>query len=103
MIFKSNIMPFLPVRDFYDLNRIEPSQTGQQRLRMRYLPELFVNNRQWAARIEAERPGFFRTLAVQQSPEYLWIGCADSRVTANEIVGLMPGEIFVHRNVANVV
>lgn len=70
---------------------------------MRYLPELFEKNRQWAEKIEAEHPGFFETLARQQSPEYLWIGCADSRVPANEIVGLLPGEIFVHRNVANVV
>src|SRR5436309_2243107 len=70
---------------------------------MESLPNLFANNRQWAEKVEAERPGFFRTLAAQQSPEYLWIGCADSRVPANEIVGLLPGEIFVHRNVANVV
>ena len=70
---------------------------------MQHLQELFDNNRQWAEKIEAEHPGFFRTLAAQQSPEYLWIGCADSRVPANEIVGLLPGEIFVHRNVANVV
>src|SRR5688500_10805785 len=53
--------------------------------KMKYLQELFENNRQWAEKIEAERPGFFRTLAAQQSPEYLWIGCADSRVPANEI------------------
>jgi carbonic anhydrase len=70
---------------------------------MRVLSELFVNNRAWAARIEAERPGFFQTLARQQNPDYLWIGCADSRVPANEIVGLLPGELFVHRNVANLV
>jgi carbonic anhydrase len=70
---------------------------------MKSLPNLFENNRQWAQKIEAEHPGFFKTLAAQQSPEYLWIGCADSRVPANEIVGLLPGEIFVHRNVANVV
>ena len=70
---------------------------------MRVLPELFANNRAWAARIEAERPGFFQTLARQQNPDYLWIGCADSRVPANEIVGLLPGELFVHRNVANMV
>jgi carbonic anhydrase len=70
---------------------------------MHRIHRLLENNRQWAERIEAEHPGFFRTLAAQQSPEYLWIGCADSRVPANEIVGLMPGEIFVHRNVANVV
>lgn len=70
---------------------------------MKKLPHLYDNNRTWAARIEKERPGFFRTLAQQQAPEYLWIGCADSRVPANEIVGLLPGELFVHRNVANVV
>lgn len=57
----------------------------------------------WAARMELNRPGFFAHLAKQQSPKYLWIGCSDSRVPANEIVGLDPGEIFVHRNVANVV
>lgn len=57
----------------------------------------------WAARMEQNRPGFFAHLAKQQSPKYLWIGCSDSRVPANEIVGLDPGEIFVHRNVANVV
>lgn len=67
------------------------------------LKRLFENNQQWAAKMEAQRPGFFATLAKQQAPSYLWIGCADSRVPANEIVGLLPGEIFVHRNVANVV
>jgi carbonic anhydrase len=65
--------------------------------------ELFANNREWAARISREHPDFFLTLSRQQVPEYLWIGCADSRVPANEIVGLMPGELFVHRNVANLV
>jgi len=64
---------------------------------------LLANNRAWAARITAEKPDFFRRLSAQQSPDYLWIGCSDSRVPANEIVGLMPGELFVHRNVANVV
>jgi carbonic anhydrase len=67
------------------------------------LPELFENNRRWAAGMEAARPGFFGELAAQQAPKYLWIGCADSRVPANEIVGLLPGELFVHRNVANLV
>jgi len=67
------------------------------------LSELFENNRQWAGRIAAEDPGFFSDLVEQQTPEYLWIGCSDSRVPANEIVGLRPGELFVHRNVANVV
>lgn len=64
---------------------------------------LFENNRQWAERTEAERPGFFSRLLQQQTPQYLWIGCSDSRVPANEIVGLLPGELFVHRNVANLV
>jgi carbonic anhydrase len=67
------------------------------------LPELLENNRRWAASITEERPDFFPALATQQAPAYLWIGCSDSRVPANEIVGLMPGELFVHRNVANVV
>ena len=64
---------------------------------------LITNNRAWAERIRAADPEFFTKLTRQQSPEFLWIGCADSRVPANEIVGLMPGELFVHRNVANVV
>ena len=64
---------------------------------------LLGNNREWAARISAEDPGFFPALSRQQNPRYLWIGCSDSRVPANEIVGLRPGELFVHRNVANVV
>jgi carbonic anhydrase len=67
------------------------------------LRHLFENNRLWAERIVQRDPDFFKSLAAQQSPRYLWIGCADSRVPANEIVGLMPGELFVHRNVANVV
>ncbi|MGK2860096.1 MAG: carbonate dehydratase [Thermoanaerobaculia bacterium] len=70
---------------------------------MRVLQKLFDNNRAWADRLRAASPDFFEQLAVQQQPEYLWIGCADSRVPANEIVGLPPGEIFVHRNVANIV
>jgi carbonic anhydrase len=65
--------------------------------------DLFASNRAWAKAIIAENPDFFTTLSGQQRPEYLWIGCADSRVPANEIVGLLPGELFVHRNVANVV
>ena len=67
------------------------------------LPELFERNREWAASTERRDPGFFTRLAQQQSPRYMWIGCADSRVPANEITGLDPGEVFVHRNVANVV
>ena len=70
---------------------------------MKLLPNLFENNRKWAESIKKIHPDFFQKLSEQQSPEYLWIGCSDSRVPANEIVGLMPGEIFVHRNVANVV
>jgi carbonic anhydrase len=70
---------------------------------MRGVAQLFDNNRQWAAEMTAARPDFFRTLSAQQSPGYLWIGCSDSRVPANQIVGLLPGEMFVHRNVANVV
>ncbi len=70
---------------------------------MKSLPHLFNNNRAWAEGIRAKDPSFFERLARQQSPRYLWIGCADSRVPANEIVGLPPGEVFVHRNIANVV
>ena len=67
------------------------------------LETLFKNNIAWADRIRAQHPDFFEQLAGQQNPEFLWIGCSDSRVPANEIVGLMPGEVFVHRNIANVV
>ncbi len=67
------------------------------------LQELFASNRAWAARTEARQPGFFTRLQTQQVPQYMWIGCADSRVPANELVDLAPGEMFVHRNVANVV
>jgi carbonic anhydrase len=67
------------------------------------LDRLFENNRAWAGRIRQKDPEFFLTLSRQQSPQYLWIGCSDSRVPANEIVGLLPGELFVHRNVANLV
>jgi len=67
------------------------------------LQELLASNRLWAAKTEARSPGFFTGLLQQQAPQYLWIGCADSRVPANELVDLQPGELFVHRNVANVV
>ena len=67
------------------------------------LDELFESNRRWAADTERRTPGFFTSLLAQQAPQYLWIGCADSRVPANEILGLLPGDVFVHRNVANVV
>lgn len=70
---------------------------------MSTLDKLFANNRQWADSIRSSDPDFFPQLAAQQSPEFLWIGCSDSRVPANQIVGLMPGEVFVHRNVANMV
>jgi carbonic anhydrase len=70
---------------------------------MRFLSHLFSNNRTWAAEITRQDPDFFQRLSRQQAPQYLWIGCADSRVPANEIVGLLPGELLVHRNVANVV
>jgi carbonic anhydrase len=67
------------------------------------LKKLFSNNKNWADQEKEKDPEFFSKLANQQSPEYLWIGCSDSRVPANEIVGLLPGELFVHRNVANIV
>jgi carbonic anhydrase len=67
------------------------------------LSHLFDNNRRWAQQVTARNPHFFQSLVAQQSPRYLWIGCSDSRVPANEIVGLAPGELFVHRNVANIV
>ena len=70
---------------------------------MKHLQDLFDNNINWADDKISEDPDFFRKLRDQQSPDYLWIGCSDSRVPANEIVGLPPGELFVHRNVANVV
>ena len=70
---------------------------------MKSLQHLIDSNRDWAAKIQRQDPEFFSRLARQQSPRYLWIGCSDSRVPANEIVGLPPGELFVHRNVANIV
>lgn len=70
---------------------------------MRTLKNLFDNNRAWAEKIRAQQPDFFAKLSRQQSPEYLWIGCSDSRLPPNDITGLLPGELFVHRNVANVV
>ena len=70
---------------------------------MRLLKRLFENNERWAARMLALDPEFFERLAAQQAPQFLWIGCSDSRVPANEIIDLLPGEVFVHRNVANVV
>src|SRR5881227_100070 len=70
---------------------------------MRVLSQLFANNQAWATEMARREPDFFARLAGQQAPRYLWIGCSDSRVPANQIVGLLPGEMFVHRNVANVV
>lgn len=70
---------------------------------MRTLARLFENNQAWAEQIRQQNPSFFLDLSRQQSPSYLWIGCSDSRVPANQIVGLMPGELFVHRNIANLV
>lgn len=70
---------------------------------MKKLSSLFENNRKWAKRIKEQQPDFFRELSKDQNPEYLWIGCSDSRVPANEIVGLAPGDLFVHRNVANLI
>ncbi|CCG08249.1 carbonate dehydratase [Pararhodospirillum photometricum] len=67
------------------------------------LEQLLENNREWASRVETDNPGFFQRLSALQAPKFLWIGCSDSRVPANEIVGLAPGELFVHRNIANVV
>jgi len=65
--------------------------------------ELFINNVKWAQKVKKDDPAFFQRLSIQHAPDYLWIGCSDSRVPANEIVGLMPGELFVHRNVGNLV
>jgi carbonic anhydrase len=70
---------------------------------MKILKHLFNNNQEWSERIKAEDPTFFEKLALQQAPEYLWIGCSDSRVPANQLTGLLPGDVFVHRNVANLV
>jgi len=70
---------------------------------MKDIRKLLQNNREWADRIAREDPDFFQQLSKQQHPEYLWIGCSDSRVPANQIIGMAPGEVFVHRNVANVV
>lgn len=70
---------------------------------MRVLRNLFENNRKWTEKVKKSDPDFFLNLSKQQKPEYLWIGCSDSRVSANEIVGMLPSEIFVHRNIANLV
>lgn len=67
------------------------------------LQHLFDNNKKWAESMEQQKPGFFQELAQHQKPTYLWIGCSDSRVPANEIIGLIPGDVFVHRNVGNII
>jgi carbonic anhydrase len=85
------------------VRRTQKSTAIQERAMTKPLQDLFDNNRRWARDIEARSPGFFTKLLNQQRPQYLWIGCADSRVPANDIVGMLPGELFVHRNVANVV
>jgi carbonic anhydrase len=70
---------------------------------MRVLKKLFEQNKKWAKKLKESDPNFFLNLSKQQSPQYLWVGCSDSRVPANEIVGMLPGEVFVHRNIANLV
>ena len=70
---------------------------------MKDLRELLENNRAWSQNLRATNPEFFQELAKQQSPQYLWIGCSDSRVPGTQLVGLMPGDLFVHRNIANIV
>lgn len=70
---------------------------------MKRFAKLFAHNREWAERVTRQDPEFFKRLVSQQHPDFLWIGCSDSRVPANQIVGLEPGEVFVHRNIANVV
>jgi len=70
---------------------------------MRVLKKLFEQNKKWAKKVKESDPNFFLNLSKQQSPQYLWVGCSDSRVPANEIVGMLPGEVFVHRNIANLV
>jgi carbonic anhydrase len=86
-----------------NLTQTEERRKTTGRLTMRVLKHLFEQNKKWAAEIKEQHPDFFLKLAKQQSPEYLWIGCSDSRVPANQIIGLLPGEIFVHRNIANLV
>lgn len=79
----------------------QPRESGTRIVKS--LNDLLERNRLWAASIRAEDPGFFKRLSMQQAPKYLWIGCSDSRVPANQITGMQPGEVFVHRNVANLV
>ena len=91
------------MRPFGALPYLEDVEALNDMTRMHPLDPLLKNNREWSKKIRANDPDFFPTLARQQAPIYLWIGCSDSRVPANEICGLLPGEIFVHRNVANIV
>ncbi len=83
------------IKTFNPLHPLDPPKTT--------LKHLIENNRTWSERTRAAEPHFFEALALQQNPEYMWIGCADSRVPANELIGLLPGEVFVHRNVANLI
>ena len=94
---------FLVDYDYLRASRIRLTAAAEIRETMRPLKRLFANNRAWARNIRKTDPAFFQKLSRQQSPSYLWIGCSDSRVPANQIVGLLPGEMFVHRNIANVV
>jgi carbonic anhydrase len=98
-LFSDRAVGFLGSRIAID-KRVESSSMAAP---MVSLEHLFTQNRAWADSIRAQDPEFFLKLSQQQSPEYLWIGCSDSRVPANEIVNLLPGEMFVHRNIANVV
>ena len=93
---KSTLLPLKVSVEVREADRIRDAMSAP-------LTRLLDNNAAWAAQMIARDPGFFKRLQGQQAPEYLWIGCSDSRVPANEIVGLRPGELFVHRNVANVV
>jgi carbonic anhydrase len=86
-----------------DHRRGQKQDLGKVIIVMKFLPQLFANNRAWAERMKLVDPQYFQRLSQTQTPQYLWIGCADSLVPANEIVGLGPGELFVHRNIANIV
>jgi carbonic anhydrase len=87
----------------YSAQRIPSGHSGASPYQMSSIELLLQNNRAWSENMTSGKPDYFRQLAKQQAPKFLWIGCADSRVPANEVVGLMPGELFVHRNVANLV
>jgi len=83
--------------------RAYPGILIEKLILMRVLKDLFENNKKWAESVKDSKPDFFQNLSKQQNPVYLWIGCSDSRVPANEIVGMLPGDVFVHRNIANLV